>query len=102
MQSLDWSTHNGINFPVVPFARACFFAWDEADAPFVTSALIEFVGPDGGSLEGAYTYEYAAGDVGDPREGVPLPPGTAYVRVTPTFSGATKQFTVGLSYELDL
>jgi len=102
LQALDWTTHDGINFPVVPFARAAYFSWNVADKSTVTDATIKFLGPDGDSLEGEYTYAYNAGDIGDPREGVPIPPGTAYVRVEPTFSGATKTFSVGLSYELDL
>ena len=108
MQGLDWTTHDGINFPVVPFARSAFFEWDDTqnddDPDYATSVDIIFVGPSNESTDGTYTYTFAAGDIGDPREGVPIPPGTAYVRVVPTFTGSpmTPVFSVGVSFELDL
>jgi hypothetical protein len=107
-QGLDWNAHDGINFPVVPFARSAYFAWDNTqngtDPDYATSATITFVGPNGDTVDGTYVYTFAAGDIGDPREGVPIPPGTAFIRVAPTFTGspATPVFTVGCSMELDL
>jgi hypothetical protein len=108
MQSLDWNAHDGINFPVVPFARSAYFEWDNTqdggNIAYATEATIVFVGPNGDTAEGTYVYAFNAGDIGDPREGVPVPPGTSYIRVIPTFSGspATPLFAVGLSFELDL
>lgn len=107
-QGLDWTTHTGINFPVVPFARSAFFEWDDTrdgdNADYATSATISFIGPNGDAVEGIYVYTFNAGDIGDPREGVPIPPSTAFIRVEPTFSGSpmTPLFVVGCSFELDL
>lgn len=108
MQGLDWTTHDGINFPVVPFARSAFFEWDDTrdddNADYATSVTILFKGPNGDTTEGTYVYTFNAGDIGDPLSGIPIPPGTSYVRVEPTFTGSpvTPVFTVGLSFELDL
>jgi hypothetical protein len=109
-QALDWSTSAGINFPVPPFARSVYLQWDNtrngADTNYATAATIRFcradVAPATGS-EAVYVYDFAAGAIGDPREGIPVPPSCAYVRVEPTFSvGSTKVFAVGASFELDL
>jgi hypothetical protein len=107
-QSLDWTAHAGINFPVPPFARSAFFEWDNTGpivdaANYASSATIEFLRLDG-TTEGSYVYSFTAGDIGDPREGIPIPPLCAVVRVVPTFPGGAspKTFEVGCSFELDL
>lgn len=108
LQSLNWNDHDGINFPVVAFARSAYFSWDNTrdddNAAYATQATISFLGPAADVLEGEYVYTFNPGDIGDPREGVPIPPGTAYIRVEPTFTGspATPLFQVGCSFELDL
>lgn len=108
-QSLDWTAHTGINFPVPPFARSVYFQWDNSQGAgnpnYAESVTIRFCRPDvdpvtGG--EGVYFYTFASGDIGDPREGIPIPAGTAYVRLEPTFEAEPGVFSVGASFELDL
>lgn len=117
-QSLDWGSltpdpvtgNVGINFPIPPFARSVFFAWDNTGiindaADYATEAIIRFRRPAATpDEEGVYVYKFVAGDIGDPREGIPVPPLCAYVRVEFIFpvDADPPTASVGCTFELDL
>jgi hypothetical protein len=98
----------GINCTVPPFAKAVRFMWDNTKtAPtgktYATGANIRLRRSASTTEEdGVYVYDWDAGDIGDPRQGIPLPASTAYVRVE--FTGGTTNFVggVGIQYELAL
>jgi len=113
LQTRDWNAQDGINFPIPPFARSVYFVWNNAgpvdDATnYATSARIIFFHANSTTdIEGEYIYDFTAGAIGDPREGIPIPARAAYVRVVPVFPVGPPPpdpptFDVGATFELDL
>lgn len=118
-QSVDWAdpaytdeqtARPGLNFVIPPFARSVRFFWDNTRADgsdsYAELAFIRFRRAN--TLiaeEGVYTYNFTAGEIGDPTSNLSVPSLAAYVRVefqwaddapTPLLAG------VGVQFELDL